>query len=140
LYIDGKRIHKRYVRIQAGQRKQRKVLGIRKSDTSVLPFKFQELQLVGALPQLIPTCPFLTFVTEDPDLFETAPVVPEVGMVEVRAFRVRIKGMVKRHQYGIDPKYGSRLHQGQVSERSKQAGRHHVGYTSQATRPVLTHL
>jgi len=79
-----------------------------------------------------------TFVTEDPDLFETAPVVPKMGMVEVRVFRVRLRS--KRKQRKIGPKHGQRLHQGQVSERSKQAGWHHVGYTSQATCPVLIHL
>ncbi len=61
LYIDGKRTERICIQLQAGQRGEDEILGIQKSATSVLPFKFQELQLVGALPQLIPTCPFLTF-------------------------------------------------------------------------------
>ena len=50
LYIDGERIHK--CRLNPGG--QRRVLGIRKTASSVLPFKFQELELVGAFPRNIP--------------------------------------------------------------------------------------
>jgi len=46
LYIDGERIYRSYLR--AGHRGQ--VIGIPKTTASVLPFKFQELQLVGAFP------------------------------------------------------------------------------------------
>jgi hypothetical protein len=46
LYIDGERIFRGYVR--PGQLYQ--IFGIQKSITSVLPFKFQELELVGAFP------------------------------------------------------------------------------------------
>ena len=45
LYIDGERIYRCYLR--AGQRGQ--IVGIPKTTYSLLPFKFQELQLVGAL-------------------------------------------------------------------------------------------
>ena len=45
LYIDGERIYRGY--LQARQRGQ--IQGIPKTTSSVLPFKFQELQLVGAL-------------------------------------------------------------------------------------------
>lgn len=48
LYIDGERIYRSYLR--ARQRGQ--ILGIPKTTSSVLPFKFQELQLVGAFPAL----------------------------------------------------------------------------------------
>ena len=44
LYVDGERIYHGYLR--AGLVGQ--VLGVRKSANSVLPFKFQELELVGA--------------------------------------------------------------------------------------------
>jgi hypothetical protein len=46
--IDGERIYRGFLR--AGQRGQ--VLGLQKSATSILPFKFQELELVGASPGL----------------------------------------------------------------------------------------
>lgn len=45
LYIDGERIYRGY--LQARQRGQ--IQGIPKTTSTVLPFKFQELQLVGAL-------------------------------------------------------------------------------------------
>jgi hypothetical protein len=71
-----------------------------------------------------------SFATKDPDL-ENAPVVPEMGMIELEAFRCRSLGIVK---HKVEAKYG--LHQGRVSERSKMAGWHHVGYhISQASRP-----
>jgi len=47
LYIDGERIYRSYLRTrQRGQ-----IVGIPKTTASVLPFKFQELQLVGAFPE-----------------------------------------------------------------------------------------
>jgi hypothetical protein len=47
-YIDGKCVHTRFL---GRSWKDRQILGIRKSATSVLPFKFQELELVGAFPE-----------------------------------------------------------------------------------------
>jgi len=98
LYMDGEVVNKTYLRArQAGR-----VLGIYKGSTAVLPFKFQELQLV------------------DPDV-ENAPVIPEMGTIELRAFRSRAMRAVQYQPYA---RYG--LHGGRVSERSKKAGWHHV--------------
>jgi len=100
LYIDGKRVGK--LHLSAGEIGRMK--GIYNSPTSILPFKFQEVTVV------------------DPDL-ENAPVIPEMGTIELRAFRCR--GMRRtRHQLGAKDFDG--LHQGCVSERSKKAGWHHV--------------
>ncbi|KAF8271132.1 hypothetical protein EI94DRAFT_1827890 [Lactarius quietus] len=70
---------------------------------SILPFKFQELQLF------------------DPDL-EDAPAAPEMGTIELKAYRCQT-------QYFREPSkqllYDD-LHQGRVSERSKKAGWHHI--------------
>ncbi|KAF8487194.1 hypothetical protein DFH94DRAFT_797569 [Russula ochroleuca] len=101
LYIDGVRTHNGF--LKAGR--QRQVLGIRKTVSSVLPFKFQELELV------------------DPDV-ENAPVddvvVPEMGTIEIRTFRCRTVRTAQYHNRG------HRLHQGRVSKRSNKAGWHHV--------------
>jgi len=98
LRIDGEHIKKTYLRARECGR----ILGIYKSPTSVLPFKFQELELV------------------DPDM-EDAPVVPEMGTIELRAFRTRA---VRTVEHQPTANYG--LHGGRVSERSKKAGWHHV--------------
>jgi hypothetical protein len=58
--------------------------------------------------------------TEDPDV-DNAPVVPEIGTIELRAYRSRIKRIIP---YRVNATNG--LHQGRVSERSKMAGWHHV--------------
>ena len=65
----------------------------------------------------------------DPDL-EHAPVVAEMGTMELRAFRSRMLGTV-----GYVPSENRELHQGRISERSKKAGWHHVRYVSVATSP-----
>jgi hypothetical protein len=71
-----------------------------------------------------------SFTTEDPDL-ENAPVVREMGTIELRAFRCRV---LRTTKYTSEKK--SRLHRGRVSERSKMAGWHHIRYhVSQASRP-----
>jgi len=108
LYIDGERIYRGY--LQARQRGQ--IQGIPKTTSSVLPFKFQELQLV------------------DPDV-ENAPVVPEMGTIELRAFRCRAQRAV---QYIYNTTNG--LHEGRVSERSKKAGWHHVSTADEAPANV----
>jgi hypothetical protein len=79
---------------------------------------------------------FKSFATEDPDL-EDAPVVPEMGTIEIRAYRCHA---LNENEYEhIDT---PRLHGGRASERSKQSGWHRVRYyyTSQATRPILIHV
>ena len=89
------------------------------------------------------TCLF-SFATEDPDL-EHAPVVPDMGTIEIRTFRcqtpcgLRIEEMT---EYELESCNGTRrLHQGRVSERSKQAGWHHVRYyNSQVTHPILIYV
>jgi len=117
LYIDGERTNKRYVR--AGQRDQ--ILGITKTLTSVLPFKFQELELVGAFSSSIRWKTYsFSFATEDPDV-ENAPVVPEMGTIELQAFRCHAQ-----HTAQYKPHAANRLRQGRVSERSKKAGWHRV--------------
>ena len=58
--------------------------------------------------------------TEDPDV-ENAPVVPEMGTIELQAFRCQIQRTVPYPNY-----ITNRLRQGRVSERSKKAGWHHV--------------
>ena len=120
-------------------RERHQITGIDVSATSVLPFKFQELELVGAFPDhpfynsLVPY--FKSLATEDPDL-EDAPVVPEMGTIELRAYRCHI---LSRGEYRHND---TRLHGGRASERSKQAGWHHIRYccTFQATCPILIHV
>jgi len=63
-----------------------------------------------------------SYTIKDPDL-ENAPVVPEMGTIELQAFRCRAMGWVRHQPRSIDG-----LHQGCVSERSKKAGWHHVRY------------
>ena len=58
--------------------------------------------------------------TEDPDV-ENAPVVPEMGTIELRAYRCQAQRTVQ-YMYNT----ANELHQGRVSERSKKAGWHHV--------------
>jgi hypothetical protein len=110
LYIDGERVYRSYLR--ARQRGQ--ILGIPKTTSSVLPFKFQELQLV------------------DPDV-ENAPVVPEMGTIELRAYRCRA---LRTIQYLYNTTNG--LHEGRVSERSKKAGWHHVSTADEVPANVPT--
>jgi hypothetical protein len=58
--------------------------------------------------------------SEDPDA-ENASVVPEMGTIELRAYRCRAP---RNAPYLPDATNG--LHQGRVSERSKKAGWHQV--------------
>ncbi|KAF8268891.1 hypothetical protein EI94DRAFT_1699864 [Lactarius quietus] len=99
LLVDGRKIRRKFSRAGSSG----KFLGPYKSSCSILPFKFQELQLV------------------DPDL-EDAPVAPEMGTIEVKAYRCQKKGTAEssnRFAHG-DPQWG------RISERSKKAGWHHV--------------
>ncbi|KAH9990348.1 hypothetical protein BJV77DRAFT_1068992 [Russula vinacea] len=110
LFIDGECIDSSY--LIAGPQYQ--LSGIRNTASSVLPFKFQELELV------------------DPDV-ENAPVAPDMGSIELRTFRCRAVGTA---QY--NPDY--RLHQGRVSERSKKAGWHRVGTADEIPTTRYEHL
>jgi len=67
---------------------------------------------------------------------EDAPIAPEMGTIEVRAFRRRFIHTERRQRHST---YGNgELHSGRVSERSKKAGWHHVRYLfPNATRPIL---
>ena len=97
------------------------ILGIPKTTSSVLPFKFQELQLVGAFRSLSRSSRRhfrSSYATEDPDV-ENAPVVPEMGTIELRAFRCQAQHTVQ----SLD-NTANGLHDGRVSERSKKAGWH----------------
>jgi hypothetical protein len=96
-----------------------------------------------------------SFATEDPDLdSEHAPVVLDTGTIELRTFRCRTPHglrMEETTEYKLKS-HTHRLHQGRVSERSKQAGWHHVRYykqagwhhvryyNSQITCPILIHV
>ena len=135
LLIDGECIDSSY--LIAGPQYQ--LSGIRNTASSVLPFKFQELELVGAFHQTYlghhVTCFANLLANEDPDV-ENAPVAPDMGSIELRTFRCRAVGTA---QY--NPDY--RLHQGRVSERSKKAGWHRVGYVLGLSRPpvaILIHV
>jgi len=105
LYIDGERICGGYI----GARRTGRIKGIQISSSTVLPFKFQELQLV------------------DPDV-ENAPVAPEMGTIELRAFRCQVQRTVPYRYTNTT----NGLHQGRVSERSKKAGWHHVSTADKA--------
>ena len=64
---------------------------------------------------------------------EDASIMPEMGTIEVRAFRVHI---TRKTNPSNDVKY--RLHGGRVSERSKMAGWHHVRYpVFESIYPIL---
>ena len=70
-------------------------------------------------------------VPEDPDL-EDAPVAPEMGTIELKAYRCQ--SLTQRRDTTRNPSSQRRsdkyvdLHLGRVSERSKKAGWHHVAY------------
>jgi hypothetical protein len=70
----------------------------------------------------IPQAASALFATEDPDL-EDAPVVQDMGTIELRAFRCQV---LRTREYEFKAKHG--LHRGRISERSKKAGWHHVRY------------
>ena len=114
--------------------------GIPTSSTTELPFKFQELELVGAFPGYFLDMLF-SFATEDPDL-EHAPVVPDMGTIEIRSFRRQKPRIEETIEYELKSRSRThRLHQGRVSERSKQSGWHHVRYyNSHVTRPIPIHV
>jgi hypothetical protein len=99
LYIDGRLVQSGCLQpVSNGE-----FLGPHTNVYSILPFKFQELQLV------------------DPDL-EDAPIAPEMGVIELKAYRCRVRGVTKPStQFTHED-----LHRGRVSERSKKAGWHHV--------------
>jgi hypothetical protein len=99
LHIDGRLVDRRHLRFGSSGI----FSGLNKSERSILPFKFQELQLV------------------DPDL-EDAPVAPEIGTIELKAYRCQalcITGPSSSRP--LDD-----LHWGRISECSKKAGWHHV--------------
>ena len=62
---------------------------------------------------------------KDPDL-EDAPIAPEMGTIELKAYRCRKRGIIgESNQFANeDP------HRGHISERSKKAGWHHVAYVT----------
>jgi hypothetical protein len=67
---------------------------------------------------------------------ENAPVVPEMGTIELRAFRCQ---SLSDEEFYIKECDG--LHQGHVSERTKMAGWHQVRYyIAQAACPILIHV
>jgi hypothetical protein len=110
------------------------ILGPYSNVHSILPFKFQELQLVGEFSTFRLLSISLTRA-EDPD-FEDAPAAPEMGTIELKAYRCRTRHFrepSKRLLY-------EDLHRGRVSERSKKAGWHHITYVPSfvAFLPAIT--
>lgn len=99
LHVDGRLVQS--VCLQAWSTSE--ILGPYSNAHSILPFKFQELQLV------------------DPDL-EDAPAAPEMGTIELKAYRCRTRYV---REPSKQPLYEN-LHRGRVSERSKKAGWHHI--------------
>ncbi|KAH9072858.1 hypothetical protein EDB83DRAFT_137851 [Lactarius deliciosus] len=97
LFIDGRPVQAMHCRPgESGQ-----FLGPYNSACTVLPYKFHELQLVD---------------------LEDAPVAPEMGTIELKAYRCQkrcIAGPISLFTH-------KDLHQGRVSELSKKAGWHHV--------------
>ena len=63
---------------------------------------------------------------KDSDLEDATPVTPEMGTIELKAYRCKVQGKATRasplHRMREDP------HRGRVSEQSKKAGWHHVAY------------
>ena len=99
---------------------------------------FQELELVGAFPATLSVIRFVTnfksFATEDPDL-EDAPILPEMGTIELRAYRCHVLSD-EEYEYIDTP----RLHGGRASERSKQSGWHRVRYYYYTSKPPVQFL
>ncbi|KAI9441455.1 hypothetical protein H4582DRAFT_1932784 [Lactarius indigo] len=100
LYIDGQFLRSTCVRSGSS----REFLGPYNGVRSILPLKFQELQLV------------------DPDL-EDAPIASEAGTIELKVYRCRILGRTTVPQTQLMSKG---LRGGRVSELSKKIGWHHV--------------
>ena len=122
LYVDGRLVQS--VCLQAWSSSE--ILGPYTNAHSILPFKFQELQLVG---EFLIVRSFEHFLTraEDPDM-EDAPAAPEMGTIELKTYRCRTR-------YFREPSKQSmyeNLHQGRISERSKKAGWHHIAYVPPA--------
>lgn len=101
LHVDGRLVEN--LHFEAGSSGE--FSGPYNSPRSILPYKFQELQLV------------------DPDL-EDAPVAPEMGIIELKAYRCKTRSTAKSSSQFVheDP------HRGRVSELSKKAGWHHVAH------------
>ncbi|KAH9067806.1 hypothetical protein EDB87DRAFT_43864 [Lactarius vividus] len=99
LYIDGQLIRHACTRARSSD----ELLGPYNSARSILPFKFQELQLV------------------DPDL-EDVPAAPEIGTIEFKAYRCHLRHITKLPSQFMH----EGLHKGRISELSKKVGWHHV--------------
>ncbi|KAI0292772.1 hypothetical protein BC826DRAFT_969450 [Russula brevipes] len=106
LYIDGEYVQ--HLVVPAGR--DHEVIGLRASAFTIRPFKFQDVKLV------------------DPDV-EDAPMVPEMGTIEVQMFRSRTLTM---GYHSRQKDFPQALHLGRVSELSKKAGWHRVGLSSTA--------
>lgn len=122
LYIDGRQLQSMCLR--PGQSNE--FLGPYETECSIRPLKFQELQLVGTFTldlSFIRVSHSLLAPKKDPDL-EDAPVAPEMGTIELKGYRCQLRGPSEsssRRAY-------EGLHLGRISERSKKAGWHHVGF------------
>lgn len=99
VHIDGRLVQSRFLRAKSSS----EFSGLYKSASSILPVKFQELQLV------------------DLDL-EDVPVAPEMGMIELQVYRCQKRGTTESTQRFTKED----LHTGCVSERTKKGGWHHV--------------
>jgi len=107
LYIDGEYVQ--HLVVPAGRNHE--VIGLRASASTIRPFKFQDVKLV------------------DPDV-EDAPMVPEMGTIELQMFRCRTIGYHSRQK-----DFPQALHLGRVSELSKKAGWHRVGTADEIPIP-----
>lgn len=115
LYIDGECVKSRQVR--AG--KEREFIGLRTGASTICPFKFQEVELVGMMHICLVRISILMCV-EDPDV-EDATIAPGMGTIELQAFRSRTVGY---RPWTL--KHFRDLPRGHISERSKKAGWHRV--------------
>jgi hypothetical protein len=130
LHVDGRLVQSMCLQAWSSS----EILGPYSNVHSILPFKFQELQLVGEFSTFRLLSISLTRA-EDPD-FEDAPAAPEMGTIELKAYRCRTRYFrepSKRLLY-------EDLHRGRVSERSKKAGWHHITYVPSfvAFLPAIT--
>jgi hypothetical protein len=126
--------------LRTGQQHPTEFLGVRNSATTKLPFKFQELELVGTFYLDIMFVPYLFYyLLPKTQTWNTPLWGQKWGPLKFELFGASTRAVNRERKPYKDAKL--KLHQGRVSERSKKAGWHHVRYyTSQATRPIPIHM
>ncbi|KAH9006363.1 hypothetical protein EDB86DRAFT_3098017 [Lactarius hatsudake] len=118
LYIDGQLIRHACTRARSSD----ELLGPYNSARSVLPFKFQELQLVGTFSPIFPSLEHLLDVRRKTRTWKMYPPPPEMGTIELKAYRCHLRHITKAPSQFMHES----LHEGRVSELSKKVGWHHV--------------